>query len=272
MTFEVTRLKPSVGSEIRIDPEVLLSGEKAQEIRRILDDRGVVVFRDLFLDDEKQLAIARTLGTPLKEGGGEDGIYKISLDESVNPKGDYLRGSLYWHIDGSTQDKPYLGTMLRPVKLSDVGGQTEFCNMYAAYDALPQEDKLAVAHLKVVHSMERSLWYIYPEPSSRQVEAWQQVPTKTCPLVWTHKSGRKSLMLGATADYIEGMSPEESRKLLVRLREFVTLPEFVYRHEWALGDLVIWSNTGAMHRAIPYPADSGRLMIRTTLAGEEAVN
>ncbi len=68
------------------------------------------------------------------------------------------------------------------------------------------------------------------------------------------------------------MAPEESRKLLVRLREFATQPDFVYRHEWSPGDLVIWSNTGAMHRAIPYPADSGRLMIRTTLAGEEAVH
>jgi len=175
-------------------------------------------------------------------------------------------------VDGSTQDKPYLGTMLRPVKLADEGGQTEFCNTYAAYDDLPDEEKEAYENLRVVHSMERSLWFVYPEPSYEQVQAWQQVPTKSCPLVWTHQSGRKSLLLGATADYVEGMSPEESRKLLVRLREWATQPKFVYRHEWQAGDLVIWSNTGTMHRALPYAADSGRLMIRTTLAGEESLH
>ena len=272
MVFEVSNLKPLIGSEIRTDVETLLSGEKAEVIRDILDKRGVVVFRNLDITDEQQSRIARTLGTPLKEGGGDDGVYKVTLDASINAKADYIRGAFYWHIDGSTQDKPYLGTMLRAVKLSDVGGETEFCNTYAAYDDLPEAEKKAIEDLRVVHSMERSLWYIYPEPSYEQVEAWQKVPTKSCPLVWHHKSGRKSLLIGATADYIEGMAPEESRKLLVRLREFATRPDYVYRHEWKLGDLVIWSNTGAMHRALPYPADSGRLMIRTTLAGEEAVH
>ncbi len=272
MAVEVINLKPLIGSEIKIDMETLLSGREAETIRHTLDQRGVVIFHNLAITDEQQLIIAKTLGTPLKEGGGDDGVYKVSLDASVNQKADYLRGSLYWHIDGSTQDKPYLGTMLRPLKLSETGGQTEFCNTYAAYDDLPDEDKQAIENLRVVHSMERSLWFLYPEPSSEQIEAWQKTPAKSCPLVWTHKSGRKSLLIGATADYIEGLSPEESRKLLVRLREFATQPKYVYRHEWKLGDMVIWSNTGAMHRAIAYPADSGRLMIRTTLAGEEALH
>ena len=270
--FQVTDLTPRVGSEIKIDLETLMSGAKAQTIRNILDRRGVVFFRGLEIDDKRQFEIARTLGTPLKEGGGGDGVYKVSLDKNVNQKADYLKGSLYWHIDGSTQDKPYLGTMLRAVKLSETGGQTEFCNTYEAYDDLPEAEKTAIDSLRVVHSMEKSLWFIYPEPTFEQVNAWQQVPSKSCPLVWKHKSGRKSLLLGATADYIEGLSPEESRKLLVRLREWVTQPQYVYRHEWQVGDLIIWSNTGAMHRALAYPEDSGRLMIRTTLAGEEPLD
>ena len=271
MGFDVSELSPLIGSAIKTDIDTLLRGQRAEEIRQILDDRGVIVFPELGVDDAQQLAIAKNLGTPLKEGGGNDGVYKVSLDTSVNDKADYIRGAFFWHIDGSTQDKPYLGTVLRSVKLSETGGDTEFCNTYAAYDALSPQDKAAIAGLQVVHSMERSLWYIYPEPTLEQVESWQRVPAKTCPLVWSHKSGRKSLLIGATADYIEGMAPPESRRLLVRLREFATQPRFVYRHHWRPGDLVIWSNTGAMHRALPYPADSGRLMIRTTLAGEEAV-
>ncbi|HEY8385447.1 MAG TPA: TauD/TfdA family dioxygenase [Porticoccaceae bacterium] len=272
MVLEVKALTPRIGSEISVDVETLLNGSEARRIREILDERGVVVFHDLDLTNEQQLAIARTLGTPLKEGGGDDGVYKVSLDSGVNQKADYLRGSMFWHVDGSTQEKPYLGTMLRPVKLAESGGQTEFCNTYAAYEDLPEDEKQALEGLRVVHSMERSLWYIYPEPTTEQVAAWQQIPSKSCPLVWTHQSGRKSLLLGATADYVEGMSPEESRKLLVRLREWATQPQYVYRHEWRLGDLVIWSNTGTMHRALPYSVDSGRLMIRTTLAGEEPLH
>jgi alpha-ketoglutarate-dependent taurine dioxygenase len=87
--------------------------------------------------------------------------------------------------------------------------------------------------------------------------------------VWTHQSGRKSLVLGSTTSHIEGMTPEAGRALLARLEEWSTQPRFVYRHEWKLGDLLIWDNTGTMHRVLPYAIDSGRMMHRTTLVGEE---
>lgn len=83
------------------------------------------------------------------------------------------------------------------------------------------------------------------------------------------RSGRKSLLLGATADYVIGLPVEESRALLARLRDWATQPQYIYRHEWQRGDLLIWDNTGTMHRALPYAVDSGRLMHRTVLAGEE---
>ena len=105
--------------------------------------------------------------------------------------------------------------------------------------------------------------------SYEEVAFWQKSPTKACPIVWTHQSGRKSLLLGATADYVIGCSVEESRALLARLRDWATQPQYVYRHEWQVGDLLIWDNTGTMHRALPYAVDSGRLMHRTILAGEE---
>ena len=77
-------------------------------------------------------------------------------------------------------------------------------------------------------------------------------------------------MLGVTAAYVVGMSWEDSSELLCKLRDHATQPEFVYRHEWRVGDLVMWDNTGTMHRALPYPHDSGRMMHRTKLQGEEA--
>ena len=266
--MEVVDLTPKIGSEIRTDIDTLLSGRAADAIRDTLERRGVVFFRGLEISDEQQVAIARTLGTTVASEG-KDGIYKISLDKDVNQRAQYLKGSMFWHFDGSLQPYPNLAAVLHAITLSDTGGQTEFCNTYAAYEDLPQQDKEAIADLRVVHSAERSQYYVTPEMSYDEISFWQKSPTKSCPIVWNHQSGRKSLLLGATADYVIGVPPEESRALLARLRDWATQPQYVYRHDWQPGDLLIWSNTGTMHRVLPYPDDSGRLMHRTILAGEE---
>jgi alpha-ketoglutarate-dependent taurine dioxygenase len=266
--FDVVDQTPRIGTEIRIDLETLLSGSAAGSIRSTLEERGVVFFRGLRISDEQQVAVASSLGN-IVANEGEDGIYKVSFDPSVNPRAEYLKGSMFWHFDGSLQPFPNLATLLRAMRLSETGGETEFCNTYAAYDDLPQSDKDAIAELQVVHSAERSQYYVTPEMSHEEIVFWQKSPTKTCPIVWTHRSGRKSLLLGATADYVKGLPAEESRALLARLRDWATQPQYVYRHQWEVGDLVIWDNTGTMHRVLPYAADSGRLMHRTILAGEE---
>ncbi|OBK13193.1 taurine catabolism dioxygenase [Mycobacterium sp. 1165196.3] len=266
--LEIVDLTPRIGSEIRTDLDTLLSGREASTIREVLERRGVVYFRGLDIGDEQQVAIAKTLGTVVANEG-QGGINKISLDEKVNQRAKYLKGSMFWHFDGSLQPLPNLATLLRAVQLSDTGGQTEFCNTYAAYEDLPDADKEAIAKLRVVHSAERSQYYVTPEMSYDEVAFWQKSPTKACPIVWTHQSGRKSLLLGATSDYVIGLPVEESRALLARLRDWATQPQYVYQHQWQPGDLLIWDNTGTMHRVLPYPADSGRLMHRTILAGEE---
>jgi alpha-ketoglutarate-dependent taurine dioxygenase len=266
--LDIVDLAPRIGSEIRTDLDTLLSGRQANNIRETLERRGVVFFRGLGITDEQQVAIAKTLGR-LVQNEGESGIYKISLDTNVNQRAEYLKGSMFWHFDGSLQPYPNLATLLRAIKLSETGGETEFCNTYAAYDDLPQADKELIRDVRVVHSAERSQYYVTPEMSHDEITFWQKSPTKACPIVWTHQSGRKSLLLGATADYVLEMPVEESRALLARLRDWATQPQYVYRHEWQLGDLIIWDNTGTMHRALPYAVDSGRLMHRTILAGEE---
>lgn len=269
--LDVIDCTPLIGSEIKTDLDTLLSGREAGAIRAILEQRGVVFFRGLQISDEQQVTIAKTLGS-IVQNEGEGGIYKISLDTNVNQRAEYLKGSLFWHFDGSLQPYPNLATLLRAMKLSDTGGQTEFCNTYAAYEDLPEADKEAIAGLRVVHSAERSQYYVRPEMSYEEIAFWQKSPTKSCPIVWTHQSGRKSLLLGATADYVIDLPVEESRALLARLRDWATQPRYVYRHEWQLGDLLMWDNTGTMHRALPYAADSGRLMHRTVLAGEEPLD
>src|SRR6476620_10235509 len=148
--LDVVDVTPRIGSEIRTDLDILRGGEEAQNIRAILERRGVVFFRGLDIGDEQQVAIAKTLGA-IPENEGQGGIYKISLDKNVNQRAEYLKGSMFWHFDGSLQPYPNLATLLRAMKLSDSGGDTEFCNTYAAYDDLPQEDKDTIADIRVVH-------------------------------------------------------------------------------------------------------------------------
>jgi alpha-ketoglutarate-dependent taurine dioxygenase len=269
--FQTIDLTPVIGTEIKASVETLLSGKYAKQIRELLEQRGVLVFKKLNLTDEQQKAFTLTLGDLMLQREKE--FINITLDKDKNQElADYLKGSWLWHIDMMNYDVPNLATLLSGRVLSETGGETEFANTYAAWDGLSDEDKKAYDGLKVMHSLECSQVMVKPEPSLAELEQWRRhVPSKVQPLVWTHQSGRKSLVIGATAFYVLDKTPEESRYILTKLRDWATQRQFVDQHTWDVGDLVIWDNTGTMHRALAYPIDSGRLMRRTVLKGEEAV-
>ncbi len=272
--WDVVDVAPKIGSAIHTDKDTLLSGRRAEDIREIMERRGVVVFPQINLTDEEQIAFTHSLGTFAHEegegSGGKDAVYPITMDQTINPVADYLKAAFFWHIDGTMSDKPIRASIMSARALAPVGGETDFCNTYAAWDALPEDEKASIEKLKVVHAFWRSQLYWRPEPSIEEFERWVSRGRNVLPLVWEHESGRKSLVLGATAQQVEGVDILESERLLVRLRTWATQPEFSYRHTWSLGDMVIWDNTGTMHRALPYDHKSGRLMHRTKLEGEEA--
>lgn len=266
-------IKPFIGTRILSGKQDLLSGEYASEIRELLDARGILVFPEIHFTDEEQVAFTKTLGKfapEMRDGGGET-VHKISLDPSQNASADYLKGSMYWHIDGTMNEVPILASLLSGHVLSPEGGQTEICSTYAAYEELPDEDKTAYENLKVTHSAWNTLFYYDPEPKIEMLQQMMSIGDNELPLVWQHNSGRKSLVIGATAYQVAGMSYKESTKLLVKLRQWATQDQFVYRHEWTVGDAIMWDNTGTMHRALPYDPRSGRMMHRTKLEGEEAI-
>lgn len=269
MTFATIDLTPTIGSEIKIDKATMLRGSEAAALRCLLEQRGVLVFRTVGMTDAEQVAFGRTLGEVIDQG--ENNIYKITMDMKENERAYSLKGAFYWHIDGTADDVPTRASILTARRLAPTGGETEFANTYAAFDALSASDKHRYEKLRVVHSHEASQRVTYPDATEEQVREWRQITPKTHPLVWTHRSGRKSLVVGVTTDHVVGMDPQESRELLDNLLAWTTQPQFVCRHEWTLGDLVIWDNTGVMHRALPYAMDSGRMMHRTTLVGEEAL-
>ena len=267
MALQTIDLTPTTGTEIIADIPTLVSGEHAAEIVELLEQRGVLIVREIHMSNDEQAAFSATLGGVQEQLGNI--IQKISIDPKETFAADYLRGSFYWHIDGSTDDRPNFAATLNAKVLSKTGGTTYFANTYAAYDALPEEDKKRYDSLRVVHSMEVSQRYINPEPRADELAMWQQRKPKTHPLVWHHKSGRKSLVLGSTADYIEGMGYAEGRMILAKLRDWATQPEFVCSHEWSVGDLLIWDNSGTMHRVDEYPIEDGRMLHRTTIEAKE---
>jgi alpha-ketoglutarate-dependent taurine dioxygenase len=264
-------IKPRIGARVLNSKEDLLGGQLAGEIMNLIEERGVLVFPEIHFDDEEQMAFTRTLGTFAREIDGRD-IYKVSLDTGQNATAEYLKAAFFWHFDGFMSPMPIRATLLAAKALSPPGtGRTEFANTYAAYEALSDEDKQLVANLRAVHALAASQLDLTPEPSYEKWREWRAIGRKELPLVWTHKSGRKSLVIGNSAHNILDYDPLDGEELLIRLRDFATGPDFTYSHEWKVGDLVMWDNTGSLHRATRYPLDCGRMLHRTKLEGDEPI-
>ena len=277
----VEKIKPHIGGRVHVAKEHLFYEENVVTLREALEERGVLVFPRLNLTDTEQLAFTDKLGkrlnynrkAPGTGADGEEDVYTITLDKKVNFQPEYVLGTFFWHIDGVTINQPLpKATLLSARKLSPTGGQTEFASTYAAYENLPEAEKEALQSLKVIHKMEASMRPVFEALSEADLARWRGMSeVMVHPLVWTHRSGRKSLVIGSHADSVSGLPIPHGRSLLVRLQEWAAQPAFSYRHEWQEGDFVIWDNCGCMHRVVPYDESSGRRMHRTSIMGEERV-
>ena len=274
-------IKRHIGGIVHVSKDHLLDDETIATVRVALEDRGVLVLPRISLTDAEQLAFTDKLGTRLnytRKAPGSDAadqkdVYAITLDKKINNQPEYVLGTFFWHIDGVNIDQPLpKATLLSARKLSPTGGQTEFASTYAAYEGLPEKEKKAIENLTVVHKMEASMRPVFEQLAEEDLARWRGMSSVMVhPLVWKHRSGRKSLVIGTHADSVVGLPIPHGRSLLVRLQEWAAQPEFSYRHEWQPGDLAIWDNCGVMHRVVPYDENSGRRMHRTSIMGEERV-
>lgn len=275
----VNKLTDSVGAEVvGLDANQLAVDDAlGAAVLEALEDNGVLVFPGLDMKPEAQVAFCRRLGDVDHSSDGHHpvaGIYPVTLDKTKNASADYLRATFDWHIDGCTPMEdtyPQMATVLSAKQVAERGGETEFASSYAAYDALSDAEKERVASMRVVHSLEASQRRVTPDQSPEVLAKWRARRTHEHPLVWTHRGGRKSLVLGASADYIVGMDLDEGRALLADLLDRATTADKVYSHTWSVGDTVIWDNRGVLHRAAPYDPDSPREMLRTTVLGDEPI-
>jgi alpha-ketoglutarate-dependent taurine dioxygenase len=272
-TLKLEKATPTVGAEVfDVDVDRLLhDDELPQAIMEAVEEHGALLFPELHLDDESQATFFSKLGEVVKFPGYPiPEVMLISLDPD-NPNAEYFRGNVQWHIDGTQDVMPAKATVMTAYTVSPEGGETEFVSTYTAYDELSEEEKERFASLKVFHSFAAVQRGVYPNPTEEQLAEWNRRGGKEHPLVWTHGSGRRSLVLGATADHVVGVDVEEGRALLADLLERATRPARVFQHTWTVGDTVMWDNTGTLHRAMPYDPATRREMHRTTIVGDEPI-
>lgn len=285
MSVNIRQVGPCFAGEVEgVDMTKPLPAEDAAAIHAGMDTYAVLVFRDQHITDEQQLAFTLSLGEiepPSKASLRAKDDYRLpdtfadvsNLDKHNKPmaRDDRRRlfaiGNRLWHSDSSFKKIPAKYSLLHAVAVPSKGGNTEFADMRAAYDALDDETKAEIEGLVCEHSQ------IYSRQQSGFFDLSDEERERFAPvrqtLVRTHPvTGRKSLYLASHAGAIVGWPDPEARLYLRDLIEHATQRQFVHAHEWRVGDLVIWDNRQTMHRARAFPVDEPRDMRRTTLAGD----
>ena len=251
------------------------------EFRAVVDAfhaHGVLIFPGQDIDDRQQIAFSAVFGTlerNMRATPFPPEIVDVSNFDpdgkpllTGDPKRAFNDANQLWHTDGSFNDTPSVASLLSGRAIPPAGGDTQFADMHAAWDALPETRKARLEGRIAVHSLLHSRrkaglksidqLLIVPRPPVRQV------------LVRTHPAtGRKSLYLASHIERVEGMTQADGDALIAELMDWATRPEFVYTHVWAPKDLVMWDNRRTMHRATPFDGFERhpRIMHRTTVAG-----
>jgi alpha-ketoglutarate-dependent 2,4-dichlorophenoxyacetate dioxygenase len=283
MALTFRKLHPHFVAEVGpVDLRRVDDPETLAEIRAGMDEHAVLVFHDQPFTDAEHLAFAERLDGVLhtklgssalqKNRFGNEALGDISnLDENGeimktnNRRRMYGLGNRLWHTDASFQDPPGRYSMLSAKVVPPVEADTEYADMRAAYDALPEDEKIRLEGLRAHHSIAYSRQTLGFEFSESEQEALKGA---IHPLIRTiPRSKRRSLYVASHASRIIDWPVPEGRLLLRDLIEHATRPEFVYRHQWRVGDLVIWDNRATMHRARPFDDAKYRRELRrvTTL-------
>ena len=282
----VTRqIGPCFAAEVEgVDLTKPLSPGDVKAIHAGMDEYAVLVFHNQRIDDEQQLAFSRSLGE-LEHAIGTSlrapdeyrlpttfaDVSNLDQDHKVFARDDRRRlfalGNRLWHSDSSFKVIPAKYSLLHARSIPSKGGNTEFADMRAAYDALDDETKAEIDDLICEHSQIFSRQQLgFTDFTDDERARFKPVRQR---LVRTHPStGRKSLFLASHAGGIHGWPVPEARAFLRDLTEHATQRQFVYAHRWHVGDLVVWDNRRTMHRARSFPAHEPRDVRRTTLVGD----
>jgi len=268
MALQLTPLHPLFVAEVKgIDLRQTPGPELCAEIDRAMDRYAVLVFRDQRLDDDQQMAFGQALG-PLEQDRATVDVHKMRLKHqqmndisNLDVDGKLLAlddrrrmfnlGNQLWHSDSSFKATPAKYSMLHARVIPPEGGETEFADMRAAWDALPAKVKAQVKDLVTRHSLIYSRGQLGFEEYTEE-EKRRFAPVRQRLVRWHPGSGRHSIYLSSHIGEIEGWPRPEAMMLIRNLTEFATQRQFVYTHHWRQWDLVMWDNRCTMHRARPF--------------------
>ena len=255
-----------------------LSEDEWRIIEDAFHEYAVLAFREANLTESEHIAFSRRFGALERTLSQRTDKPEISLLSNVAKDGEiakpddnlglFLKGNRYWHTDSSFKEVPAKASLLRAVEVPDTGGDTEWADMRAAWDALDPDTQQRLEGLVAVHS------YAYSQGKvggialldKREQDA---LPPVRQPVVRVHPAtGRKNLYVGRHASHVLGMPRDEGRALLERLTEDACQAPRIFRHHWRAGDIVAWDNRCVLHRGHPWPFDQPRVMKRTTVAGD----
>jgi alpha-ketoglutarate-dependent 2,4-dichlorophenoxyacetate dioxygenase len=282
MSIAVKPLHPDFVAEVTgLDLRESLNDATVAAVEDAINRYGVLVFPGQFIDDEQQMAFSRRFGdlettvklyrkdfVPRLDPHVSD-ISNLDENNRVRAKDDRLRlnglGNRLWHSDSSFKRVPARFSLLSARTVPSEGGETQFADMRAAWDALPARKQAFLDGLICEHTQLFSRGKIgFTDWSEDERIRMAPVPQQ---MVRTHQgSGRKSLYLSSHAGRIRGMEEPEARMMLMDLIEFATQPRFVHTHRWTVGDLVMWDNRCTMHRAREYDETQVRDLHRTTVS------
>jgi len=285
MNVSIRQIHPVfVGEVSGIDISRPLTAAEVAAIEAGMDRYAVLVFHDQTITDEQQMAFSRNFGSLEDARGGtitkpEDKRLQVGMNDVSNLGKDgrpldrlsreraFNLGNMLWHSDSSFRAVPAKYSLLSARVVNPTGGNTEFADMRAAYDALDGPTKALIEDLVCEHSLMYSRGSLgMADFSDEERVMFRPVRQR---LVRTHPvTGRRSLYLSSHAGAIVGMPMAEARILLRDLTEHATQPAFVYVHRWRRWDLVMWDNRQMMHRARRYDESQPRDMRRTTVAGD----
>jgi alpha-ketoglutarate-dependent 2,4-dichlorophenoxyacetate dioxygenase len=273
-----------VGEVSEVDLSAPVSRQDVAAIEAGMDKYAVLVFRDQAVSDAQQMEFTRNFGAIENARGGnvtkdEDRRLVTGMNDVSNLGKDgqplardsrqrlFNLGNLLWHSDSSFRPIPAKYSLLSARVVNPKGGDTEFADMRAAYDALDEDSKAQIESLVCEHSLmysRGSLGFVdYTDEEKQLFKPVRQRLVRTHPV-----SGRKSLYLSSHAGTILGKPTPEARILLNDLKEHATQPRFVYVHKWKVHDLVMWDNRQTMHRGRRYDESQARDVRRTTVAGD----
>ena len=267
MALSVRRLAESFCGEVSGVDLTRLDDLTAQAIKDSWLAHKVLVFHDQQLDEDELVEFAQRLGDveihlrQTRATGRREVLLVSNIKEDGKPIGRLGNQELNWHMDQIFMAQPTAGTILFAVEVTPEGGDTWFCDLGAAYQALPPELKAQVEGRRAVHSAATADRRVGIQLTEEQR---LKAPEVVHPLVRTHPlAGDKGLYFSMNhTARIDGMTEDESLHLLDELRRYATQPEFIYAHHWQVGDLVLWDNAATMHRRDPFPDHFQRLMRR----------